>query len=280
MSDPPYDLHCHSTASDGQLSPAAVVARGAAAGLGTLALTDHDTLAGLAEAQAAAVAQGVTLIPGVELSVLWERRTFHVVGLGIDPHEPGLLAGLERMQHVRQRRGEAIGERLEQAGLHGALAGAQAIAGEAEITRAHYARWMVESGKVRGYEEAFKRYLRRGRVGYVHGDWVDMPTGIEWIRKAGGIAVLAHPLGYDLTGAWLRRVLDAFTAAGGGGMEVACGTAPEPRQVRQLGGWCRRYELLASVGSDFHGPGHPSRELGAAPALPTDLPRIIDALSI
>ncbi|MFW6278540.1 MAG: type I-E CRISPR-associated protein Cas7/Cse4/CasC, partial [Halorhodospira sp.] len=192
----------------------------------------------------------------------------------------------DRLEGYRGTRTKELGrlayKRLADHGVEAeqAIEWAQAIAGEAEITRAHYARWMVESGKVRGYEEAFKRYLRRGRVGYVHGDWVDMPTGIEWIRKAGGIAVLAHPLGYDLTGAWLRRVLDAFTAAGGGGMEVACGTAPEPRQVRQLGGWCRRYELLASVGSDFHGPGHPSRELGAAPALPTDLPRIIDALSI
>ncbi len=273
-----YDLHCHSTASDGHLTPAAVVQRAAEQGVATLALTDHDTVAGLAEARSAAAGCGVRLIPGVELSVLWQGRTFHVVGLGFDPDEPGLQDGLARMQRARQARGEAIGERLERAGLSGAREGARAVAGAAEIPRAHYARWMVDSGKVRGYEEAFKRYLRRGRVGYVHGDWVAMEEGIEWICRAGGIAVLAHPLGYDLTGAWIRRVLDAFAAAGGEGMEVACGTSPDPRQVGQLGGWCRRYALLASTGSDFHGPGHPSRELGAAPPLPGDLPCVLEAL--
>jgi len=273
-----HDLHCHSTASDGHLTPAAVVHRAADQGVTTLALTDHDTVAGLGDAQAAASTAGIRLIAGLELSVLWEGRTFHVVGLGVDPGEPGLQDGLARMQRARQERGEAIGERLERAGLSGAREGAREAAGTAEITRAHYARWLVESGNVRGYEEAFKRYLRRGRVGYVHGDWVAMEEGIEWIRRAGGIAVLAHPLGYDLTGAWIRRTLDAFTAAGGEAMEVACGTSPEPRQVQQLGGWCRRYALLASSGSDFHGPGHPSREIGGAPALPGDLPSVLEAL--
>lgn len=275
----PYDLHCHSAASDGYLAPTEVVARAAGLGLAALALTDHDTVAGVAEAKRAAASHGLRLVPGVELSVLWQRRTLHVVGLGVDPQDPGLQAGLAQMQRARQERGEAIGERLEQAGLSGARAGARAVAGSAEITRAHYARWLVASGQVRGFEEAFKRYLRQGRVGYVPGDWVAMEQGIEWIRGAGGIAVLAHPLGYGLTGAWLRRVLDAFTAAGGGGMEVACGTSPEPRQVQRLGGWCRRYGLLASAGSDFHAPGDlSSRELGAAPALPGDLPRLLDAL--
>ncbi|ABM60944.1 PHP domain-containing protein [Halorhodospira halophila] len=273
------DLHCHSSASDGHLAPAAVVHRAAERGVETLALTDHDTVAGIEEARAAAAPLGLRLVAGLELSVLWQGRTFHVVGLGVDPDEPGLKAGLAQMQRARQLRGEAIGERLERAGLSGAREGARAAAGAADITRAHYARWMVDNGKVRGYEEAFRRYLRRGRVGYVHGDWVAMEEGIEWIRGAGGIAVLAHPLGYDLTGAWIRRVLDAFAAAGGEGMEVSCGTSPEPRQVQQLGGWCRRYRLLASIGSDFHGPGHPSRELGAAPPLPGDLPTVLEALT-
>lgn len=273
-----YDLHVHSSASDGLLTPAEVVARAAASGLRALALTDHDTVAGLPEAIAAGREHGVAVIPGVELSVLWQRRTFHIVGLGVDPADPTLQAGLERMQQARQARSVAIGERLERAGLSGALEGARAMAGGAEITRAHYARWMVESGQVRGHEEAFQRYLRRGRPGYVHGDWVAMEEGIEWIRRSGGIAVLAHPLGYDLTGAWLRRLLDAFTASGGAAMEVSCGTSPEPHQVRKLGGWCRRYELWASIGSDFHGAGHPSRELGAAPPLPLDLPPVVQAL--
>ena len=267
-----YDLHCHSTVSDGALTPSAVVQRAAEHGVDVLALTDHDTVGGIAEARSAAAECGVQLIPGLELSVLWERRTFHIVGLGVDPEEPGLLAGLERMQRARHERGIAIGRRLEErAGLDGALEGARAVAGEARLTRAHFARWLVEQGHVRGYEDAFRRYLRRGRVGYVHGEWVAMAEGIEWIRGAGGIAVLAHPLGYGLTGAWIRRTLDAFTAAGGEGVEVVCGTAAQPRQVEQLGGYCRRFNLLASVGSDFHGPFNPYIELGRLPPLPDDL---------
>ncbi|MBK1734611.1 phosphatase [Halorhodospira abdelmalekii] len=269
-----YDLHCHSNASDGVLAPEEVVARAARQGVTHLALTDHDTVAGLEAAHAAARQHAIELIDGVELSVSWQRRTFHVVGLWIDRHAPDLSAGLARMQQARAVRGVAIGERLERAGLRGALAGAQAVAGAAELTRAHYARWMVEHGWVAGYEEAFRRYLRRGRSGYVDGEWVEMSEGVEWIRRAGGVAVLAHPLGYDLTGAWLRRTLEAFVAAGGEGIEVSCGTAPTPRQVEQLGGWCRRFNLAASVGSDFHGPGHGARELGGAPPLPADLPAI------
>ncbi len=275
---PHYDLHCHSSASDGALAPAELVARAAAQGVEALALTDHDTVAGLAEAHSAAAAHGIRLIPGVELSVRWQRRTFHVVGLGIDPEEPRLQAGLARMQRVRRERGEAIGERLERAGLAGALEGARTVAGAAEITRAHYARWLVESGRVRGYQEAFQRYLGRGRVGYVHGDWVDLEEGVAWLVGAGGVAVLAHPLGYDLTGAWLRRTLEALIAAGGEGMEVSCGSAPQPRQVEQLSGWCRRLRLFASAGSDFHAPGQQSgSELGRIPALPADLTPVWEA---
>ncbi|BAU58221.1 hypothetical protein HH1059_15140 [Halorhodospira halochloris] len=275
-----YDLHCHSNISDGLLAPHEVVARAARRGVTTLALTDHDTIDGVASARQAAQARGIELITGVELSVIWQRRTFHIVGLGVDTAEERLLGGLERMQQARHARGVAIGERLERAGLTGALDGAREVAGAAQLTRAHYARWLVDTGQVRGYEDAFKRYLRRGRVGYVHGDWVELEEGIEWINNAGGIAVLAHPLGYDLTGAWLRRVLDAFTAAGGRGLEVGCGTSPLPRQVAQLGGWCRRYELLASVGSDFHAPGYNARDLGSAPQLPDDLPVIWQELEV
>lgn len=273
-----YDLHCHSNISDGMLAPHEVVARAAGHGVTALALTDHDTVDGVASAQQAALEQGIELITGVELSVIWHKRTFHVVGLGIDTTDEALLKGLERMQKARYDRGLEIGERLERAGLRGALQGARERAGAAQLSRAHYARWMVDSGRVRGYEEAFKRYLRRGRVGYVHGEWAQLEEGVEWINDAGGVAVLAHPLGYDLTAAWLRRTLDAFTAAGGRGIEVGCGTSPMPRQVEQLGGWCRRFGLLASVGSDFHAPCCGSRELGGAPALPDDLPVIWDVL--
>lgn len=273
-----YDLHCHSNISDGQLSPRQVVERASCHGVTTLALTDHDTLDGVASAQQAALEHRIELITGVELSVIWQGRTLHIVGLGVDTADERLLSGLARMQQERQARGEAIGERLEKAGLSGALEGARELAGEAQLTRAHYARWMVDSGCVRGYEEAFKRYLRRGRVGYVHGQWAQLDEGVEWINNAGGIAVLAHPLGYDLTGAWLRRVLDAFTAAGGRAIEVGCGTSPLPRQVEQLGGWCRRFGLLASVGSDFHSPAWGARDLGGAPALPKDLPGVWQAL--
>lgn len=279
------DLHSHSTASDGCLSPTALVARARAQGLTTLALTDHDTTAGLPEAQAAAAVQGLRLVSGVEVSTTWARRDFHIVGLGVDPAHRGLQALLAEIDALRRERAQAIGRKLARHGMPGAFAGASARAGAAAITRSHYAGWLVAEGHVNTPSEAFHKWLRKGRPAGVGTRWPGMAQAVACIREAGGVAVLAHPLAYGLTGAWMRRVLSAFREAGGEAMEVACGTRPQAADVARLAEWARRYRLLASQGSDFHHPDNPWLELGRLPPLPGDLtpvwhhPALCDAAS-
>lgn len=265
------DLHSHSTASDGALSPAELVRRAAAQGVGLLALTDHDTVAGLDEAGAEADRQGLRLVPGVELSVAWQRKSLHVVALGVDPAHPALRHGLARLQEIRAERARRIGARLAKHGVAGAWEGASALAGAGQLTRSHYARYLVEAGYCRDAEAAFKRFLARGRPGYVAVEWVAMEEALAWIRAAGGLAVLAHPLAYRLTGAWLRRVLEAFREAGGTALEVVAGQRTQPQAVQQLAGYAHKYRLLASIGSDFHSPANPHVELGRLPPLPQGL---------
>ncbi|ABI56041.1 PHP domain-containing protein [Alkalilimnicola ehrlichii MLHE-1] len=279
------DLHSHSTASDGRLTPTELVTRARAKGVATLALTDHDTTAGVAEAQAAAEEQGLRLIPGVEISTTWARRDFHIVGLGVAAQHPGLQTLLAEIDAIRRERALTIGRKLARHGMPGAWEGASARAGAATITRSHYAGWLVAEGHVNTPNEAFHKWLRKGRPAGVSVRWPGMERAVACIREAGGVAVLAHPLAYGLTGAWMRRVLTAFRDAGGEAMEVACGTRPRPVDVARLAEWARRYALLASQGSDFHHPDNPWVDLGRLPRLPADLtpvwhhPRLCNAAS-
>ncbi len=262
-----HDLHSHSWASDGLLSPAQVVRRAAARGVEVLALTDHDTTAGLGEAARAAEEAGVRLVPGVEISVTWHRRTIHIVGLGIDPECPALAAGLERLCERRRARARAIDARLARHGIEGAYEGARRRAAGAVIGRGHLARFLVEAGHVTGFDEAFKRYLGRGRVGFAPGEWVGLAEAVGWIRAAGGQAVIAHPARYRLTSAKLRELIREFRACGGEGIEVVS-SAHSREEVNAMTGHARRFGLLASCGSDFHDPANRWADLGRMPALP------------
>lgn len=261
------DLHTHSTASDGTLSPTALVERAAAAGVETLALTDHDTLAGLAEAQAAADALGVRFIPGVEVSVTWGGRTVHVVGLGVDTACQTLRDGLAGLQDYRVWRAEEIGRRLAKAGYDGALAGAKQHAAGALIGRTHFARFLVERGAASDIRDVFKRFLVSGKPGHVPGEWTTLEQALGWIHAAGGIAVIAHPARYDFTRTKMRRLLGELKECGGRGLEVVSGSHSKDdyyvyaRHAREEG-------LLASAGSDYHGPEKPWIELGRLPPLP------------
>lgn len=260
------DLHCHSTASDGTLAPEAVVRRAAEQGVKVLALTDHDTVAGLEAAHDAAARLGVELVSGVEISTLWQGRELHVVGLNVDPGSPGLLAGLERNQARRRERAERIAEKLVQAGVPDApdvlLRAAEGVA-----TRTHFARFLYERGVVSTAQQAFDRYLKRGKRAWVNVDWMPMDEALTLIRAAGGNAVLAHPLAYGMTGVWMRRVLTAFREAGGEGVEVCCGNTG-PQRIQTAIGYALRFGLKGSVGSDFHGPENPWIELGRITPLP------------
>ncbi|MBQ4772693.1 PHP domain-containing protein [Pectobacterium versatile] len=252
---PLYDLHSHTTASDGLLTPTALVSRAVDMRVSVLAITDHDTTAGLDEAQNAIAQQGLPLrlIPGVEISTLWENHEIHIVGLGMDIAHPALTGLLQQQAECRQNRAEQIAARLEKNRIPDALAGAQRLATGGQITRAHFARYLIELGIAANMNQVFKKYLAKGKIGYVPPQWCTIPQAIEAIHQSGGVSVLAHPGRYDLTAKWLKRLLATYAESGGIAMEVAqCQQAPDERT--QLGRYARDFNLMASQGSDFHLP--------------------------
>lgn len=264
------DLHLHSRASDGGLTPAELVRLCAARGVQLLALTDHDCLNGLTEAQTAAQAAGIRFVNGVEISVTWEHRTLHVVGLNLETQNPELNAGLARLQAARGIRAQEIGRRLEARGIRDAYAGARRLAGSDNVTRTHFAAWLNEQGHAGTPQKAFRRFLDRGKPGYVPTLWASLEEGIGWIHAAGGRAVLAHPLRYGLTRAKLMQALAAFKQAGGDAIEVICGHLNRDEFATACH-YARRFELAASVGSDFHNPATPWNQPGIELSLPENL---------
>ena len=270
MLQSPVDLHMHSTASDGRLAPADVVARAAAAGVELMALTDHDTLDGVEAARAAARELGVDCRAGIELSARWARGVVHIVGLDVDPEQATLREGVARQQHERYQRAERIGRRLARAGMPEIAARVASAAADGVPGRGHFARALVEAGHARDIPEAFGRYLQRGRAGYAPVDWADLDAVVGWIHAAGGVAVFAHPLRYRLSRGALRAALQAFVAAGGDAIEVASGGGGRDDLVA-ASALARRFGLEASIGSDFHDPDFPWIAIGRLPAVPSDL---------
>ena len=266
-----YDLHCHSTISDGTLTPSAVVERAAARGVDVLALTDHDELGGLDEARAAAERVGIRLIDGVELSVSWRDLTLHIVGLGIDPRSPALRDGLERIRSGRHGRARRIGDALAAVGIHGAYEGAVRHAANGElVSRAHFARFLVDIGIVKDVREVFKRYLTPGKPGYVEHAWATLGDAIGWIHGAGGQAVLAHPGRYRTDRDGMHALLTEFKALGGDAIEVLT-SSHTSAQYDEYTSHALRYGFLASCGSDYHGPGESWMDFGELPPLPPGL---------
>ncbi len=271
------DLHSHSIASDGLLKPAAVAARAKAGGVDVWALTDHDETSGLAEAAAAAAALGMRFVPGVEISVTWrpsptvKDTTIHVVGLNIDPHNALLAAGLKSIRSGRDERARRMAFDLDVAGIPGALEGAKKYAINPELlSRTHFARFLVEAGKVGSTHQAFSRYLTEGKPGYVSHDWASLEQAMEWIIAAGGVAVVAHPGRYKLSTPQLNRFFTEFQGLGGGAIEVMTGSHTTD-QYNHFAEVCRCFGFRASRGSDYHGPGESRVEPGSLPPLPKDL---------
>ncbi len=262
-----YDLHSHSTASDGTLTPTQLLAHAAAVGVDVLALTDHDTTEGLAEAGAAAAEHGVILIPGVEISVSWGSQPVHLVGLGVDSACTSLQQGLAGLQAFRHWRAEEIGRRLEKAGIPGAYERARELSNGRLISRTHFARFLVERQCAPDVRKVFQRYLVRGKPGYVAGEWASLADAVTWIRDAGGQAVIAHPARYPLTRSKLRRLLAEFVEVGGVGLEVLSGSHSLDDSLKMVR-HARDFGLLASAGSDYHGPENPWVELGRLSQLP------------
>ncbi len=265
---PRYDLHCHSTRSDGLLAPAAVVARAAARGVEVLALTDHDEVSGLSEARSAADAAGIVFVCGSELSVTWEEVTIHIVALQIDPDNATLAAGLEIIRAGRSGRARRIGDALAAAGIAGAYDGAMKyVTSERLVSRTHFARYLVEAGHATDVKDVFKRYLVTGKPGYVPHAWATLSQAVDWIHAAGGQAVIAHPGRYKVDHRGMRRLLGEFRDAGGDAIEVLS-SSHAPSQYTEFAGLARAFGLLASCGSDFHGPGESWMDLGDLPAMP------------
>jgi predicted metal-dependent phosphoesterase TrpH len=267
----PFDLHAHSTTSDGTLTPTQLVQRAAARGLDVLALTDHDDTAGNVEASSAAAGTSLRVVPGVEVSVTWESRTVHIVGLNIDPRDATLAVGLARIREGRDARAARIAESFGRAGIRGTLEGAtKHVTSGTVISRTHFARFLVESAHARSMQDAFKRYMRPGKPGHVEHAWAALGDAVSWIHAAGGQAIVAHPARYGFTATRLRRLLGEFRDLGGDGIEVF--SASQTMAEAEDGARCARvFGLLASTGSDFHDPAESPLDLGALPPLPIGL---------
>ena len=265
------DLHCHSNVSDGTLLPAELAARAAANGVDVWALTDHDEVGGIAEARKAAQDLGVHFVAGVEISITFAGKTVHIVGLDIDEQHPDLQGGLASVREGRVRRGQQIATQLELTGLSNVFEGALKYAENPSlIGRTHFARYLVELGVQPTVSDVFRHYLVEGKPGFVPHRWTTLQEAVSWIRAAGGRAVIAHPGRYPFDLMQLDALLAEFSALGGEGIEVVTGS----HTVDQFGEYAalaRRTGLLASRGSDFHGPEESRVDLGSLPHLPADL---------
>ena len=244
------DFHTHTTASDGALSPRALLDRAKSRQVAALAITDHDTVAGYLAVRDQ-VPEGLTLYPGTELSCVWGVVNIHIVGIGFDPAHPDLLAMLARLDQARYERADKIAERLEKVGMPGALQGARDIAGDSQIGRPHFAEWLAAQGHVSDPPAAFDRWLGRGKLGDVKTFWPPLAEVVAALVAADGVAILAHPLKYDMTATKLRALCRDFAAAGGQAIEVVSGrqSAEETARLTRL---AESLGLAVSAGSDFH----------------------------
>jgi len=261
------DLHTHSCCSDGSLTPGELVQRASASGLHVLALTDHDTIAGLEEARGAAAEAGIRLVPGVEISASWRGQAIHILGLWIDPTARRLRERLDSQAERRRARMRAICARLAKLGLPGAELLAAVEAAPGVPTRAHLAEAMRASGLVDRTDDAFRKYLGRGKAAHLAAEWPALGEVVGWIRETGGVASLAHPARYALSGGARRQLLADFVAAGGGALEVVAG-GNGARHVEASAVLAVQFGLLGSIGSDFHNPQQIWNPLGRSLKLP------------
>jgi len=256
------DLHCHSTVSDGTLSPEALAARAKANGVELWALTDHDEVGGQQRALTAARAAGLAYLTGVEISVTFAGKVVHIVGLGFDHEDPRIVAGLRATRGGRGARAKEMSDDLAKAGIHGAYEGALKHAGNPElISRTHFARFLVETGQCADVPEVFRRYLTEGKPGFVPHRWAALRDAVGWIVDAGGLAVIAHPGRYGFTPTEEYALITEFIAHGGRGIEVVTGSHTAADMV-QYTDTALEFDLLASRGSDFHSPEESRVDVG------------------
>lgn len=256
------DLHTHSHHSDGTLSPAELVSRAAARHVQVLALTDHDTTAGLPEAREACAAADIGFVTGVEVTAGWRGQELHVVGLSVDPESSVLQDHLAGILKLRRERVAAIREKLQRYKRFTDIDPARSVLeSHAVPTRTHVARAIAHAGLAESVQDAFDRYLGRGCQGYVPQEWPPLASAVAAIRAAGGEAVLAHPHRYRLSAGALRNLCAEFRDCGGAALETSL-PAMSPNDAARLASLAREHALAGSAGSDFHEPGQPWRPLG------------------
>ena len=273
------DLHCHSTTSDGTLTPEQLAARAAANGVDLWALTDHDEVGGQQQALEAARAQGMKYLTGVEISVTFADVTVHIVGLGFDHTDPRMTEGLADTRDGRGPRARAMAEQLAQVGIHGAYEGALKYVGNPRlISRTHFARFLVDSGVCRDTSEVFRKYLTEGKPGYVPHRWAKLGDAVKWITQSGGVAVIAHPARYKFTPNEEYALFSEFRQLGGQAVEVVTGSHTSA-EYRIYADMAQEFGLAASRGSDFHGPEESHTDLGTLPDLPAQLTPVWELLS-
>ena len=261
------DLHCHSTVSDGLLSPQDLVAHAAASGIKVLALTDHDDVSGLSLARLAAAQHNIHLVNGVEISVTWKKRTLHIVGLKFDADNAALKMALDKVRYTRDIRAKEMAAGLAKAGISGAYEGAKAIAKQSILTRSHFAQFLKQAGHAKDVKSVFKKFLVKGKPGFVESNWMDLESAVQLIIGAGGQAVIAHPGRYDLGMVNMHLLMHEFRMLGGSAIEVVTGSH-QPPQYQQFAKIAHKFSLKASLGSDYHGAGLSFMGMGQVPELP------------
>jgi predicted metal-dependent phosphoesterase TrpH len=272
------DLHCHSTISDGTLTPEALAQRAAAQGVQLCALTDHDEIGGQRRAAAAARELGLDYLTGAEISVSFAGETVHIVGLGFDADDPALAAGLKATRGGREPRAREMARQLEAAGIADSFEGALRYVGNPElISRTHFARYLVDSGVCHDTYEVFRRYLTEGKPGFVPHTWARLGDAVRWIVEAGGLAVIAHPARYRFTANEEYALFTEFKQHGGRGVEVVTGSH-KPHEYASYADMALEFGLAASRGSDFHSPAESHVDLGALPFLPAQLTPVWELL--
>ncbi len=273
------DLHCHSVVSDGTLTPEELAARAKANDVELWALTDHDEVGGQHRAMAAAQANGLKYLTGVEISITFAGQTVHIVGLGFDPDNNNLKQGLRSTRGGRGERAMEMSEQLAKVGIKGAYEGALTFVGNPElISRTHFARFLVESGVCKDTSEVFRKYLIEGKPGYVPHRWASLKDSVDWITGAGGVAVIAHPARYKFSANEEYALFSEFKAHGGRGVEVVTGSHTAAEYV-EYAGMAREFGLAASRGSDFHSPDESHTDLGKLPLLPGELTPVWDLVA-
>lgn len=264
------DFHCHTTASDGSLTPPQLIDLALKHEIQQLAITDHDTTHGYQQVLSYTEDKAISLISGSEISCEWLGRTIHIVGLNIDVAHAELQAGLSDIRQARWDRANEIIEKLNARHnfhLDNLESKIQQRVGEGVVGRSHFAQLFIEEGLVKNTPQAFDKYLKKGRIGYVNSHWPPLAQVVGWIRAAGGVPVLAHPKVYQLTSRKLNQLISDFKEAGGLAIEVV----NQPRHSADIVGMAdraNRHELYASLGSDFHHPEHHWRGLGWLAPLP------------